>query len=103
MTLTTYRARDRRVYNGALCSDMRREHDRTRYLENLLREADPTARCTYFPMEGKFMVFTNSNILENPHLVGPPRELTDVMHTDKQVALIEAIEHLNQKGESTHD
>jgi hypothetical protein len=40
------------------------------------------------------MVFTNANILENPDLEGPPRELTGCFHVDIQLALIEAIEVL---------
>lgn len=30
------------------------------------------ASCTYFPCEGKYLIFMNSNILENPDLEGPP-------------------------------
>lgn len=88
---TTYRASDRRVYNDALCSDMQREADHTAILEKRMKQLDPTARCTYFPLEGKFLVFTNSNILECPYVEGPPKELTGNFHSDKQVALIEAI------------
>lgn len=94
MTLTTYTATDRRVYNGAMCSDMTREFERTAQLVRRMKKADPTARCTYFPMEGKFLVFTNSNVLENPDLVGPPKELTGNFHCNKQEALIEAIKLL---------
>lgn len=94
MPLSTYRATDRRVYNGAPCSDMAREWAHTDALEKRMKQADPTASCTYFPVEGKFMVFINSNILENPDLEGPPRELTGNFHEDKQVALIEAIQEL---------
>lgn len=89
--LTTYRARDRRVYYGAPCSDMEREWDHTYALERRMKIADRTARCTYFPTEGKHMVFTNSNCLENHDLKGPPVELTGKFHTEKQEALIEAI------------
>lgn len=91
MPLSAYRATDRRVYNGAPCSDMAREWAHTDALEKRMKDADPTAHCTYFPWEGKFLVFINSNILENPGLEGPPRELTGNFHEDKQDALIEAI------------
>lgn len=94
--LTTYRATDRRVYNGCPCTDMAREWNHTDNLGKMLKQLDPTASCTYFPMEGKFLVFTNSNMLENPDLVGPPRELTGVFHCDKQEALIEAINRLKE-------
>lgn len=91
--LVTYRASDRRVYDGAPCSDMSKEWEHTKYLETRMKKADVTASCTYFPMEGKYMVFTNSNILENPQLEGPPKQLTD-FYVDKQTALIEAIKLL---------
>ena len=95
-TLTTYRASDRRVYNGAGCSDMEREWARTDYLIKRMKKADPTASCTYFPLEGKHLVFINSNLLENPNLEGPPQELTGNMHSNKQEALIEAIKILEK-------
>ena len=44
-------ARDRRVYNGALCSDMRKESDSIAALKALL---PPNALLTYFPLEGKW-------------------------------------------------
>jgi hypothetical protein len=98
MELNTYRAIDRRVYNGAPCSDMSREWAHTLALEKRMKAADHTASCTYFPLQGQYLVFVNSNILENPDLKGPPRELTGNFHNNKQDALIEAIlllEHTN--------
>jgi len=97
MELTTYRANDRRVYYGAPCSDMQKEWNHTDALVARMKRADKTASCTYFPAEAKYLVFTNSNILENPNLVGPPRELTGVFHSNKQLALIEAIKVLEEK------
>lgn len=96
MKLSTYRASDRRVYNGCPCSDMKREWDHTDKLGKLLKSLDPTASVTYFPAEGKYMVFTNSNILENPDLVGPPREITGKFHASKQEAIIEAVETIRR-------
>lgn len=96
--LTTYRASDRRVYNGAPCSDMQREWNRTAYLEKRMKAADKTARCTYFPVEGKYLVFINSNLLENPDLEGPPKILTGNFHENKQMALIEAINLLEMSN-----
>lgn len=93
--LTKYIASDRRVYNGALCSDMQRQFNRTKELENLMKSLDKTASCTYFPLEGKYLVFTNTNILENKDLEGPPKILTNNFHKCKQDALIEAIEVLS--------
>lgn len=84
--LQPYRARDRRVYNGAPCSDMMREWKHSDYLEERMKKADPTASCTYFPAEGKYLVFVNSNILENPDLEGPPRVLTGNFYANKQEA-----------------
>jgi len=89
--LITYRATDRRCYNGAYCDDLTREHSHTDALTKRMKQADPTASCTYFPMEDKFLVFINSNILENPDLIGPPKILTNNFHSNKQDALIEAI------------
>lgn len=93
--LVTYRASDRRVYDGALCSDMQSEFDHTEALYNRMVLAEPTARCTYFPMESGYMVFTNANILDSNHK-GAPHILTGVMHKDKQMALIEAIKVLEK-------
>ena len=92
--LELYYASDRRVYNGAPCSDMNREWQRTEDLMNYMKHLDKTASCLYYPEAGKYLVFTNSNILENPDLVGPPRKLTGNFHISKQAALIEAIETL---------
>ena len=97
MALVSYQASDRRVYNGAPCSDMKREWNHTDNLEKMLRKLDATASCTYFPMEGKYLVFTNSNLLENPDLIGPPQVLTGQFHIRKQEALIEAIGVLQAK------
>jgi len=84
MELTTYRATDRRVYNGAFCSDMKRESDHTKALEKRMRKADPTTYVAYFPMQDAYLAFIgdDSKILSNN------------FHTSKQVALIEAIEML---------
>lgn len=89
--LETYRATDRRVYWGAPCSDMKREFDRTDNLWKRMKAADPTARCVYFPMEGKYLVHHYPN---NPHR---PEDVTGVMHEDNQVALIEAIKVLESR------
>jgi len=89
--LTTYRASDRRIYNGAYCSDMSKEHNHTVSLIRRMKLADSTARCVYFPMEDKFLVFTNSNCLTHPDLVGPPEILTNNFHSNNQEAIIEAI------------
>lgn len=92
----TYTATDRRVYNDALCTDMQKESDHIEHLETRMKKADPTASYTYFPAEGKYIVFINSNIMENPALIGPPRILTGTMHPSKQLALIEAINVLEK-------
>jgi hypothetical protein len=94
--LTTYTASDRRVYNGAPCSDMNKEWKHTADLEKRMKKADPTAACTYFPAEGKYLVFVNSNLMKNPNLIGPPKILTNNFHSNKQEALIEAITILEQ-------
>ena len=48
---TYHTATDRRVYNGALCSDMQREKDSIQALKDKLPK---NHLCTYFPMEGKW-------------------------------------------------
>ena len=85
--LTTYRASDRRVYNGSSCSDMQREQTHTKDLLARMNQAEPAARCTYFPMEGQYLVFVNL------------KQLTGKFHDDKQLALIEAITVLESKGD----
>lgn len=92
--LEPYFASDRRVYDGALCSDMKRERNHTVMLEKRMKEADPTAQCTYFPVEEQWLVFTR------PNPEGAPRPLTDNFHEKKQLALIEAIQILEERNES---
>lgn len=89
--LQTYRATDRRVFQGAPCSDMQRERDRTDGLESRMKTAEPTATCTYFPMEGKYMTFFK------PDPDGTWYEVTGNFHENKQEALIEAIRILENK------
>ena len=92
LELTSYQASDRRVYNGALCSDMQKEADHTKRLEKCMKQLDATARCTYFPVEHKFLVFTYPNSEYIPEI------LTDNFHAYKQEALIEAIRVLSAEG-----
>lgn len=51
-------------------------------------------------LPGKYLVFTNTNILENPDLKGPPQQLTGRFHVELQEALIEAIQILESRVES---
>lgn len=83
--LTPYRASDRRVYDGAPCSDMQREIDRTRDLRARMEAASSNARCVYSPMEGKYLIFLGYH------------ELTGCFHDNIQEALIEAIGVLERK------
>jgi len=94
--MNKYIATDRMHYNGAPCSDLQRELNTSKELEHRMKLADPTSSCIYFPMEGKYLVFTNSNILENPDLKGLPEILTGNFHQYKQDALIEAIQILDE-------
>lgn len=60
-----YTATDRRVYNGELCSDMQREMES---IERLKGEAAKLgARCTYFPLEGKWSVWRNLKQVSASH------------------------------------
>jgi hypothetical protein len=93
--LVPYYASDRRCYNGAFCSDLQREADRTDALEKRMKESDPSATCTYFPAEGKYMVFVDKKIQSGPFKGNKsPRELTGNFYRHKQQALIEAIQVL---------
>ena len=84
--LTTYRATDRRCYNGALCSDLKKELDCTKFLVACMKELEPTAKAMYFPVEKAYLVFTHTvNIL------------TDNFWWNKQEALVEAINVLESK------
>jgi len=91
--LEPYFATDRRVYDGCFCSDMQREADHCQKLAKQLKALDPTASATYFPVEGKYLVFVDWSMDETIHR-GMPRQLTGNMHSQKQYALIEAIEYL---------
>lgn len=82
--LTPYYARDRRVYNGALCSDMEREEAHIKALDLRMKQAHPEARAVYFPAEGKFLVFIGI------------RMLTCTFHECQQRAMIEAIRILEE-------
>ena len=85
--LEPYYASDRRCYYGAPCADLQREWDQTAALEKRMKEADPDAIITYFPVEGKWLTGTRKNY----------RELTGNFYHCKQMALIEAIEFLEKK------
>lgn len=89
--MKTYKAQDRRVYDGCPCEDMNREMSHTESLEKRMKKADPTASITYFPMEGKYLVFINCYPIEDCYSHGVPKTLTGNFHEDKQEALIEAI------------
>lgn len=91
MELVKYIASDRRVYSGALCTDMQREFDNKKNLEDYLKKIEPNAHCTYFPAEGKYMIFIN---VEN----SAPKILTNNFHEDKQDALLEAIHFLRRNN-----
>jgi hypothetical protein len=54
--LVPYHATDRRVYNGAFCSDMTREKNHKEELLAELLRLCPQAKVTYFPMEGYYDV-----------------------------------------------
>lgn len=88
MELTTYRASDRRVYNGAYCSDMERERDHTKQLMEELLKLEPNAICTYFPMEGKWDVSRRTDY----------KSIIPDMVEGKQEAIIEAIELLRKES-----
>jgi hypothetical protein len=77
--LEAYHATDRRVYNGALCSDMQREAERLKELTARLKQVAPGASCTYFPVEQKYMTFVDN------------KPVTGNFFFNRQLAIIEAI------------
>lgn len=87
MALEPYYATDRRVYNGAPCSDMSREWKHTDELEAYLKKLRPGAFATYFPIEGKWDVSDRDN--------GYRSIIPDLVY-GKQEALIEAINILEK-------
>lgn len=91
-----YYASDRRVYHGTPCSDMRREWNHAGKLMDELRKLDESARCCHFPGEDKYLVFVEKQSTLWPEQT-TPKQLTGVMHSDKQEALIESIEFLKKK------
>lgn len=82
--LQVYYARDRRVYDGALSTDMQKEADHTRSLFERLKKTAPETTCVYFPGEERWMTFLNY------------RPITGNFHNHKQEALIEAIKLLEK-------
>lgn len=85
--LEPYYAYDRRCYDGAPCSDLQRELDRTVALEKRMKEADPLAFVTYFPVEEKWQTGTSEKY----------QPITGKSFYCKQMALIDAIEFLEKK------
>jgi len=87
MSYKTYYATDRRVYNGALCSDMQRQQDHTNALLAKLVELEPDAFCTYFPQEDKWDVSRRSDY----------KSIIPSLIAGKQEAIIAAIEILEDE------
>lgn len=58
---------------------------KTRDLEKQMKELNPDAHCTYYPMEQEFLVFVGN------------QQLTGKMHPWKTSALNEAIEVLKKR------
>jgi hypothetical protein len=77
---TPYRATDRRVYQGSPCSDMRREFETGRKLMEVLKQIEPRAVSTYFPMEGFHLISIKIETEDRLYF----EEITE--HQDKQTA-----------------
>ena len=72
---TFHTATDRRCYNGAYCADLQKEINS---IATLVRKAAALgARCTFFPMEGKYSVWDANN------------KQVSKMHFSKGEALVE--------------
>ena len=96
--LQPYYATDRRIYNGAPCSDMRRQWNREEEILKELRRLEPRAWMTYFPQEG----FWSAAYWDKDD------KFCDIPTPDfgcKQTAMLAAIEYLeerNQTDENKH-
>lgn len=87
---------DRRCYNGTMCSDLQKELDSKENILDAIQRVRPDYRCTYFPMEGKYLSFINCN-LELGSVIR--KQLTGNMFEDKGQALLEAWKILMQGQE----
>ena len=76
-------AYDRRCYNGAMCSDLQKEHVSKDNILKQIKKARPDYRCTYFPVEDKYLSF----IYKTEYV---PIQLTGNMFEDKGQCLLEA-------------
>ena len=85
-----HHATDRRVYNGALCSDMQREQDSIKQLKKLLPD---NAQCTYFPMEGKWCCSLKDFKGQMFYQIGWMTNLGDCL-----VAALEAIDTMSKEA-----
>ena len=61
--ITLYRASDRRCYNGAFCSGMRREIDSLANAKKKLKELHPDLSLTWFPAGDFYVGFLGTRIL----------------------------------------
>lgn len=98
LNFTPYIATDRRVYNGCPSSDMQKELESIAKLERKIDELEKRLtsknrelHCTYFPMEGKYMVFDGIKMISGN------------FHHSKQDALIEAIKILETAKEVNNE
>jgi len=90
--LDWYQATDRRVYNGALCSEMQRELDSLKKLEKMLPE---NARLCYYPLEGTWSCWCEN--YKGSHyymLVGP-----EAGFSNKGDCIIEALKIIAEEEE----
>ena len=78
-------ARDRRCYNGAPCTDLKREWDSRDNIRAQLQAVEPEFRTVYFPVEGKHSGWIKY------------KEIT-VLHEDVGDALLEAWDKLIGEG-----
>lgn len=87
-------ATDRRCYNGAMCSDLQKEIDSRNSILKEIQNSRPDYRCTYFPMEGKFMSFVDKETTirsrTGDYVAQVPCELTGNFFEDKGQCLLEA-------------
>jgi hypothetical protein len=60
-------ATDRRCYNGALSTDLRKEVESTRNLRIQIEAVEPEFDTCYFPMEGKYSGWVGNKQITDMH------------------------------------
>ena len=99
---TLHYASDRRCYNGAMCSDLKREWDSRDRIRAQLVAVEPTFSTLYFPMEGKYSGWITHEVDTELYGVVPRHKEITGMHEDVGDALLEAWDKLIGQEDLCH-